>query len=267
MKHYLVIIFSMFLVLQGCKSKEEIAKAKDESTKRSDLIHQVNQNECTAPFFSLKTKVYFETGEMKDNFKLHFRLKKDSVIWVSATYYRMEIARALITPDSLKIMDRKGEKYYAGDFAYFEESFNVEADFYLIQSLILCELNERIISDQLKFSQEEDQYILSEVNKRKLKRTLANEPNSRKETYFGIWIDKELLKVTQLLVNNEKDNRFMLVKYDEFSPVGKCTIPKKIDFTLEGEKELSLQFNYLKIDEETELSMPFRVPDKYERQL
>ena len=45
----------------------------------------------------------------------HFRMYKDSVIWISVTaIFGIEGLRAIITQDSVKILDKQNKCYYTG---------------------------------------------------------------------------------------------------------------------------------------------------------
>ena len=120
MRFTFYFILAVSLLVISCKSSQKTIDGKQDSSRLEELITNTELRDCQSKFMSMKTKVYFETADLKDNFKMHFRIVRDSVIWVSATYYRVEVARALVTRDSVKIMDRKGQKYYEGDFDYFK---------------------------------------------------------------------------------------------------------------------------------------------------
>ncbi|HRF24264.1 MAG TPA: DUF4292 domain-containing protein, partial [Chitinophagaceae bacterium] len=73
--------------------------------------------------FSAKTDVdYREQGGKKYSVTVHIRMIKDSVIWLLVNGpLGIEGLRALITTDSVKILDKQNKTYTARSMAYLQE--------------------------------------------------------------------------------------------------------------------------------------------------
>lgn len=66
------------------------------------------------------------------------RIAKDKIIWasVSATIAQIEIARVLITPDSVRIINRAMEEYVAQPFSYLQRYTGKDLSFGTLQALL-----------------------------------------------------------------------------------------------------------------------------------
>lgn len=82
-------------------------------------------------------KVHFKAknGEQSANFNL--RLKRDSAIWLSGSLLGIEGVRALLTPDSVRVVDRLHKTYFAGDYAYLSQLLNVPVTYKQMQDILL----------------------------------------------------------------------------------------------------------------------------------
>ena len=131
--------FILFLLISfyACKQHEEVSKEKLEHFSAKELIEQLDKNEFR--FKSISTKVEIEfIDEKSTSFKAHLRVQKDSVIWISITpLFGIEMARVMITQDSVMLMNRVKAEYFKGDFAYINKMFNVELDFEMLQALLV----------------------------------------------------------------------------------------------------------------------------------
>lgn len=87
--------------------------------------------------FQGKAKMHYESLNDKQNFTAYFRMKHDSAIWVSITAFEIEAARAIITKDSVKAIDRLNKVYYLYSYADIQKIINLEVDFKTLQDLII----------------------------------------------------------------------------------------------------------------------------------
>jgi hypothetical protein len=88
--------------------------------------------------FQCKAKMHIESGDNKQSFAANFRMQKDKVIWVSINAPLIgEVARAIITPDSVKAIERINKKSYLYSYSDIQKIINIEVDFNTLQELII----------------------------------------------------------------------------------------------------------------------------------
>ena len=90
--------------------------------------------------FSAKIKIETSDDKGKNpDIMANVRMIKDSAIWISlsATILGVEIYRALITPDSIIIMDKQKKEYMKRSLDYLQEVAQIPIDFGNMQDILL----------------------------------------------------------------------------------------------------------------------------------
>jgi hypothetical protein len=87
--------------------------------------------------FSCKARMKYDANGNKQNFTANFRLLKNKCIWASISGFGIEVARAIITPDSVKAINRLNKTSYLYSYNNIEKLINVELDFNTLQNLII----------------------------------------------------------------------------------------------------------------------------------
>ena len=148
------------LTISSCRSTKTITKAiskKDTVQKKTDtltaedlhldsmryiqqLYSHIQANTINCQTFSAKMNVHYEGSDGKDYELTAFvRLEKDKRIWISinATLLGIEVFRALITPDSAKVLNKMDKVYQLRSISYLQEISHLPFDFNVLQSIIL----------------------------------------------------------------------------------------------------------------------------------
>jgi len=104
-----------------------------------ETIEQLMRNHIDYNTFSAKVKVHYEGGDGKDNeFNAFIRMQKDSMIWISINaVLGFEAFRLLVTPDSVKILDRLKKVVRLRSVSYLQEEVHLPVDFHILQDLLL----------------------------------------------------------------------------------------------------------------------------------
>ena len=146
---FLISIFSCRSTksIQTAMSKKDSAQLiVPDSTSRNDSIRfmqdiyqAVENNRINFETFSAKVKVDFEGSDGKKNdFNAFIRLKRDSVLWVSINaLLGIEAFRVLITPDSVKVMNKLDKVIQLRSMSYLKEITKLPFTFKELQDLII----------------------------------------------------------------------------------------------------------------------------------
>jgi Domain of unknown function (DUF4292) len=96
--------------------------------------HHINFNT-----FSAKIKVNYEGSDGKDyEFNAFLRMEKDKIIWVSVNaLLGIEAFRVLITPDSVKVVNKLDKRYQLQSVSHLQEISHLPFDFKTLQDLII----------------------------------------------------------------------------------------------------------------------------------
>lgn len=85
---------------------------------------------------SYQMKVSLEKEEEKLAFQGYFVNRIDSIIYLNLNRSGIELARVVLTPDSVIYVNKLEHEYYAGDYTFLRRVFGFPLDFNMAQSLL-----------------------------------------------------------------------------------------------------------------------------------
>lgn len=266
---YLVkyFIFFFIITLFACKTTEELIKPKIEHRSTKELIDLLDSNEFNFTTLSAKAQIEY-IDEKSTSFKVHLRIQKDSAIWVSITpLLGIEMARVLITQDSVVFMNRVKSEYFKGDFEYINKMFNVDLDYETLQTLLIgnsleFEKNEKV---RTSLDRKKNLYYIGTEKKRKVKKDLRKDKEKLKEQTQIIWLSPENMKIVELLVRDPERDQSLDVYFTEHKLIDNQLFPYHLQFNIQAKKNLTLNVDYNKVSLDKDLSFSFKIPSKYEQ--
>lgn len=88
--------------------------------------------------FSTKAKMHYEGGDKSYDFIANIRMKKDSIVWISVTVAGIvQVARAIITPDSFRAILYTEKQAFEGPISKVNNIMPAGLDFYSLQNILL----------------------------------------------------------------------------------------------------------------------------------
>lgn len=267
-------IFAVLLVLVlffgACKSRKKVTQ---------EVIKNKQLSEVDSVFFAMKGAEFkfdwlkgkfsgiYTVGDKKQNFSGQFRIRYDSLIWCSITVMNIEVARVMVTPDSVKMLNRLGKKYFASTLDFLNDQLNTDIDFDMLQSLILGNDIPYYETDKFHLEPRKDIYQLSTIGRGKLKKYIKSEDDLSKVLIQKINIDKNTYRITkQNLKQLRNPNKKVVARYSGFTEV-EGLFPTAVEFKFIGVKNIIVNFNFSRIEKDVPLRFPFKIPSKYERDI
>lgn len=165
-------------LLVSCSNQKRVSKGKPLKNKSSGaILNKYAENYFNFEWLGMKISADLDDGEKKTSFKANIRVKKDSIIWVSISpALGVEVARLVITPDSLKLISKvPGDKYYyLGDFSMMSDMAKTDIDFAMVQNLLVGNaIGLEQGEDKYKSRIDDKQYMLISKYNRKLKKVVG----------------------------------------------------------------------------------------------
>ncbi|MCA5005945.1 DUF4292 domain-containing protein [Sphingobacterium bovistauri] len=242
------IVISVFVSCGTRKNKSNRAVSNDVVTnKNSDyLINNLDYHT-----FSGRAKAKVELGKDNQDVTLHVRVQRNKAIWISvtATFLNVEGARLLITPDSVKIMNKLQGEYIVKPFDYIRRYTGEGVNFGVLQDLLVANVSSDLLrTDQITVAQATDDVQLAGV-----KNDLSFQYSLN---------DKYRPKVIRLtpIGGSQSLESF----YSSFNDVAGYNFPQNQNIKLTSEGfTVNAILNYNKAEFNQELEMPFSVPAKY----
>ena len=242
-------VFLFLIIASSCSRK--VVVTDPNFLEKNKLVFSVPEFE----YLNTKTKIQYKDADRSVSTSATIRIKKDSIIWMSLTpFLGIEVARAIITQDSMVLMNRLNREYMVYEFQSLSEKFQFEISYDLIQSMILGhmpleyqELNEIVSSKQY--------YIVKQ----------KSGPYSI-ENYFN----KEWMKLQKVEVSEEPKKNKMTLEFDNHVKVENFTIPYHSLISLDYEHgkevintEVNIKHGHAELA--SMLRFPFEIPSRYVR--
>ncbi|MCC6181661.1 MAG: DUF4292 domain-containing protein [Bacteroidia bacterium] len=279
-----VIYFSFFLALLtlfSCKSKQKTQQTQPVISNTEDtlgkcrlifktaksLSRHIKDNELKYDWISSKADVEVRIDDEDHNLDVRVKAKKDSIIWISIQAVGMiDVAKLLITKDSVKMVVYIKKKYFIGDFNYINQLLNAELDFDLIQAALIgnsADFDEDDTKMKPIIDRELCHYILSTERKRKLRR-ISNKQDSLKRSLQIM----RLNPINYKIVNNEfqdiATNRSFRAEYSNFVAPDSVFAPHLVNIEIKAEKKINLKINYVRIEVNKPQKTNLNIPKSYE---
>lgn len=264
------ILLVCFLFVYACKTKKVFIDGKKEKIDNLNshkLIDSVNAHRLLFEYFTAKLSVDLNLPNDSKSFKTTLRIRKDSVIWIYIMKLNLPVASAVITKDSIKMVDKMNKTYFYGTFSYINEMFGADLDYNMLQDLLTG--NFIAYNPEQKYKEDEDStyYFLSSVGKRKLKRAFERDKNLKKEPYvYRYWINTSSFRPAKTIINDLTDTTQLEIKNQEFAWEDSLIVPLKMLIKASDSKaSMNVEIKYSKVKVNEITDFPFNVPDGYEK--
>ncbi len=262
----LAMVLLGFFVLQSCKTKRSIIKKPIKEYGEDYLLDKLIENQIDFDWFNARASVTFINDKHKTDFRAQLRMQKDSVIWVSFfPALGLEVARLLITVDSIKFMNRLDRVYFEGDYQLLNTFLQTTIDFDMIQSLLIGNDFSFYENKSFRASIDAMEYRLSTTGRTKLKRDLKQDET---QSIFiqNIWLNPDNFKITRVNLREVgEENKRLQAEYRHFVAADDKLFPSRISFDLQADRKIWLEIDFSRMEFNATQSFPFRIPDRFSR--
>ena len=223
--------------------------AKSATMVRAEKLLSIKNGETSFNTLSGKAKAALSIGSNANDVTMNIRIKNKEAIWVSVTAIAgLEVARALITPDSVKVINRLENVYIKKPFSYLYEFTNNKINFATLQSVLVGNTISEFITGS------------TEV---KLDGAEAGLKTSIGSMIYDLMVNNQN-KVVQSNLKDTMASQSLLVFYGDFQAISQQQVPHSVVMKSQAKsKSISLDLKYTKIELDVPVEIPFKVPDRY----
>lgn len=246
---WLLALGFWLLALGSCSTNKNASSIRNLSA--NHIIREVERNQFE--FDNLETKFNVKVkGDNNIGLKGQMRMQNDSVIWISLSLkLGIEVARVMITDDSVKFMNRTNKTYFSESVESFRNSgfggFESEVTMDFLQDLLVGNDVQLSKNDKFKVTIEDNSYKLTSD-----KNTFLVTPKTFKvKSYQLSAVSGQLSAVS--------------VKYDNFQEVNGRLLPTKIILDAGDIFDINIEIDYSEIKVGEKLEFPFNISKKYNR--
>jgi len=279
----LILCFTVFSVISfSCKNRKKLRKTEnvvvvpfedtinnkcklDFKTAKA-LSKYAKENEFKFAWVNAKANVESNIDGKEESFDIKLSVKKDSAMLISIRYILgLEVAKVLITKDSVKFVNYISKNYFKGDFNYINELLNADIDFDLLQAVLFGNSAE-FSEDDTKLKPVTDRqncrYLLSTERTRRLRKIQSG--REIKTALQTLTLNPDNFKI---LINEFVDpttNRRFVATYNNFTAKDSVFAPYHVDIDVVAQKKASVKIEYVRIEKNTPQKLSINIPSKYE---
>lgn len=253
------IIFFVFVifVLTGCNITRKSTTLKNETViSTDDLDYYLSKNRNTANGMIVNgAKIKITTQEQTNRLRANFKIKPDSAMLISlSNSLGIEIVRALISPDSIKLIDRINRNYLAGKYSTIAKMYNIPLEYKLLQDALI-DVNSMYFQSvhypEKKYKSEQGIYIF------------------KKETNnltFQYQVENQQFFIRDVGLNFHKWPQNISINYSNYTKFDEFFFPLDVSTIIfqNGEKTAQVDINYSDLRFEP-VDITLNVPSSYHR--
>ncbi|WP_082037874.1 DUF4292 domain-containing protein [Flavihumibacter solisilvae] len=216
------------------------------------LMMGVEKNRINYQTFSAKMKMdYWDKDGKGPDLTVFIRMRKDSLIWVSinATVFSYEAFRVLITPDSVKLLNKKDKVVQLRSVNYLQEVAGIPFDFKTLQDLII---GNPIFIDSNIVSYKNEANTISLLS---IGGMFKNLITVNKESFLVQHIKLDDVNVTR--------NRTCNLSYSGYNGVAGFPFATFRKISLAEKSKIDVELEYKQFSFNESLNYPFSVPKNY----
>lgn len=257
----LLYIISALLFVFACNSSKK-------SNKNQPIVYHENVLSIKAKNYNpqfkwLKAKLNISGSDVPVEVNANLRMKKDSIIWISASVGGFPVAKILFTKDTVIVLDSYKNRYFAGNYSKINDSLKTNLSFDLLQSVLLGEFHP-LFHDSVYTSYQENLSVLYCTPKREQmdmalqSKTFVNTA----KTYHAIWLENDSSRVQRVYYQEPAKKVILdilyLARHDENHKLPKVT-EVKMKGRDEKENTVRLEINKIEMPDkalDTEITIP-----------
>jgi hypothetical protein len=251
-----LLIVCALLSIVACKAHKQLAadKKPDPAANRPspvltklDAIRAAQLNFTT---FSGRAKARMQINNSSNDVTLNIRISHGQKIWVSITAIAgIEVARAVITPDSILAVNKLQGLYLRQPFSYIYKYASTQLDYRSVEALLVGNAIPQLLNEKVKMEADSANIVLN---------------GGLQELIYKLVVGPDM-KAKSTNMSDQDAGQTMQVDNSAFMPVANRFAPSQIDINATaGTRKIRISMHYIKQDFDLPLEYPFSIPDSYE---
>lgn len=256
LKYAWILILLLFITSCGNREGDSEKLLKVDDNEITNVLDSLSSQTFDSFFTKISTK--YEDSTQKRSFKTIARIAADSAIGVSISFANLPIMSAVISPDSLKISNKREKCYILQSQRYFKESFGVDFTHRNLEE-ILMGLPVGYDKDT-KYHRVKDpySYMVSSHSKREAS-------NATDEMIFYYTLSEDLKNLTSMRIESKADSTVVMIEYLMRQSVDGFNVPQTMKVTVvTPRQELNIEMEYKKARINKSEEIYFVIPESYD---
>lgn len=260
----------LLLGISSCKSTRYALKQPLKEYDYNYLYAKMLENHLEFNYLKAKFNISYREDKKKTNLVGQLRMKNDSITWIAfSASLGINAARVLLTNDSIKFINQINKKFFKGEYRLLDSLLNTTIDYSILQSMIIGNDLTQYDVNKYRASIDGGLYRITIQERKKIKEYLRGDDVESRVLVQNIWLDPENFRIRKVDLKelNDDNNKKLEVVYDDYIKVGDQLFPNTMKITIQSQKTIFIDVDFLKVELDEPLSFPFRIPKKYKNLL
>lgn len=259
-----VLIVCCLVAMVSCKTRKKVITTiappqtantvtipttpPDLSTLKNQLA-AIKSRQINFNTFSGKANAKLDVNGDDNDVTLNIRINKNKQIWVSITaLLGIEVARAVITPDSIKVLNKLQGVYLKKPFSFVYQYASRQINYKTIEALLVGNAMPEVLTERSNLTSDMGNVTLS---------------GNLDDLIYALMLGTNM-RVTQFNLSNVEAGQALLVNNSNFTQAQNRIIPSQINIlsTIQA-KKIQANLHYTKIEFDLALEYPFNIPERY----
>lgn len=251
----ILLVMVSVLIFTSCKTKRKMTMPSHDtpteiSAANAASIKTFEMNNLDFHTFSGRAKTKIEMGKNVHDVTLNVRIERNKAIWLSVTaILGVEVARVLITPDSVKILNKLQGEYIAKPFVYIYNYTNPGITFATLQDLLMANVSSNLLrTENIQVASATDEFIVVGI---------------KEQLSYQYRINKEN-RPFNFILQEVGGTHNLEAFYGNYANTDGYNFPQNIALNIVGEDvSLKAQLGYNRVTFNENIEMPFSVSGRY----
>ena len=262
---YLIILVAGIITLPACRATRSLYNAEIKPITVAGLMSKVEQNAFDYEYFTVRRiNCQYSGNNTRVSFNVALKAQRDKAILVSISKFSIPVGSAILTPDSVKIVDNINRNYILDDYTHLSKMLSVELNFEIIQTILSNNafLHQNDARDFRNFETmiEDGLYLLVEKENRRRFRRFDEDTSVLPKMFF----DPTTFTLKRLIVDDKTNSSKMELMFADFEKIEDKNYPSSIDMSFTSPRDkVSLKLKMSGFSNEVINSFTFNIPERY----
>ncbi len=253
------LLFLLLFLLSACKTKKAIGvklpKVNEKDSLQSirnkeEIINSIVQQQNTFNYLACRSECEFNDGKAGYNLDLILEMEKGKFIFLKATYLLgIEVARMLITPSQIQIVDHWNKTNTIASYSYLKRFSSAPIQFENLENLFV---------GNALFNPEKD---LTNIDSNQTQLILKTMVTNILQTSF--YNKGQVAKISSNNLQDSAKGQEIAIEYKQFFQNGTNYYPSELSINIMAEKNIGCSMKLFNFVFEKKKEPQIRVPNSY----
>jgi hypothetical protein len=245
-------------------TEEIVVAEKLHKRKEKELVAVLDSLALVKPktFYS-KLSVDFKDTSTNISFKTSLKIVTDSAVNAIITYAKIPIVTAMITTDSIIVVNKRDKCFERETLSYIKEKFGIDFTYQNIEELFLGRPLDYNVDQKYFIVHDPYNYSISSHKKRERKRL---DRKSKEDIIINYILSNDAKELSKTTIISPSDSTEIVVDYKSRKLVKDINVPYEVVIKIITPRNVMLiKLEYEKVEVNEPQELLIIIPEKYEK--